>query len=171
MCPRVCWTTSSRCGSSSERAPDAGFAAAPPDDRPLAPSPTARRRAICPPRRAAARRPGRIRTTARRMPHPPRWAPHGPRGEVAMARHARTLQALVVLVLGATPVARAEPASLSVTEENDVFCHCGLDRHYTQGLRLTLETSRTPRRTRWTLGQTIYTPGDLSRRDRIVGDR
>ena len=74
------------------------------------------------------------------------------------------------LLLAPARLHAGEPA-LQLTEENDVFCGCGLDRHYTQGFRATFESTRDPRRMRWTLGQTIYTPGDLGRGDLVYGDR
>jgi len=77
---------------------------------------------------------------------------------------------LAGLLLLPLRVRAAEP-TVQLTEENDVFCGCGLDRHYTQGLRATLQFKRTGTRVRWTLGQTIYTPGDIKRSDLIVHDR
>jgi hypothetical protein len=83
--------------------------------------------------------------------------------------HARLILLACLLLMPARTHA-GEP-TLQVTEENDVFCGCGLDRHYTQGLRVSFESSRDPQRVRWTLGQTIYTPGDLGRSDLVYGDR
>jgi len=83
----------------------------------------------------------------------------------------RTWFAVLACVVLAPARLRAGEVSLQSTEENDIFCGCGLDRHYTQGFRATFETSRAPHRVRWTVGQTVYTPGDLSRSDLITGDR
>jgi hypothetical protein len=82
-------------------------------------------------------------------------------------------------------------ASLQV--ENDLF-GSGLDRHYTNGLRLNLQSpaytaprwaevlgdrlrplsrpcARCTRRVSFAVGQNIYTPEDISRRDRVEDDR
>lgn len=79
---------------------------------------------------------------------------------------------IVALELSTTP-AHAQ-WMVRATEENDTFCHCG-DDHYTQGALITVEPLGAPgssqRVWRYTIGQTMYTPRDLTADALIPNDR
>ena len=107
---------------------------------------------------------------------------------------------LVVLVLAASLPALADDSPyrepdhasiLSLQWENDIFTGRGTDRHYTNGLRVSLlrGDDKVPGwllsvaralpwfpdggyvRGSWALGQNLYTPGDIRERELIVDDR
>lgn len=108
-------------------------------------------------------------------------------------RDPRAAALALVAVLGATEARGLGGAVASLQVENDLFGN-GLDRHYTNGLRLNLQSpaytaprwsevlgdrlqvlsrpcAACTRRVSFALGQSIYTPEDITRSELIADDR
>jgi hypothetical protein len=112
-----------------------------------------------------------------------------PSGTTRTARHTRLLTATALLALAPLGHASDTKGTLSFTLENDLF-GAGEDEHYTHGTSLSyVSDTYMPRwlragavalpfidedddiRMSWSLGQQIYTPNDIERRELIVDDR